>query len=111
MSKPDTFLIDQCDFIFGYGCKCEKRLIGPNVPLAYALAHAARRYNRQPGERSQAWRRAVDNTSLRRRDGGQQTRIRASARTWAVVSDVAVAHVRHARPGRGLTSPTCISVF
>ena len=67
---------------------------------AYALAQVARRYSGQPGERSQAWRRTVDNTSLRRlTQAGRclQTRIRASARTWAVLSDVAVAHVRHAR--------------
>ena len=44
------------------------------------MASVARRYNRQPGERSQARRRAVDNTSLRRLTQAgrrQQTRIRA----------------------------------
>ena len=45
-----------------------------------AEASVARRYNRQPGERSQVWRRTVDNASLRRltRAGRrQQTRNRA----------------------------------
>ena len=37
-----------------------------HVPLILIVASVARRYNRQPGERSQAWRRTVDNTGLRR---------------------------------------------
>ena len=58
------------------------------------------------GERSQAWRRTIDNTSLRRLiQAGrcQQTCTRASAGMW----DVAVVQVRPARQDEALTSPTC----
>ena len=53
------------------------------------MASVARRYNRQPGERSQAWWRTVDNTSLCR-----LTQAGRCQQTWAVVSDIAVVHAR-----------------
>ena len=37
-----------------------------SIIISYAVTHAARRYNGQPSERSQARQRTVDNTSLRR---------------------------------------------